>query len=652
MSHPRRKSTELAQSALPPVNESRTEIRLFQIHAGKDDSVACTVKSFRFGGWRSVPKFLVLSYYWGDQDFTETITINGSLISVAPNLMELLRHFRSLQKSSEDIPYRSADTWLFVDSICILQGNVHDLNYMVPLVPEILSAAAWVLIWLGPGDEGSDKFLDWANKMWFPPDLMECLWHRPGTGISSRSHQYMKRPQRQKLAEYTFGVTPDEMYWMSLTILFRPWFTRTLTVQESAIPKKTPVVFCGSKSISLLNLAATLKLTRDACDWLSYRPNKEHRSILANSFKFDNASELLKNFHTIHERLDCAMNVRLTLSLRRNSEISLRQALDWTCFHTAADPKDNLYGVLGILSKNVQSKVHIDFKQNVWEMAHQAILNACESYSFLDTTISYRDRVTERPSTEPSWLPDFRQTADDYFKLFRSTSMWQSEPPISASNNGKVVSLPATMLDTVEAVKHIEFDPYRGQEQLHELECIATEAQRRDLDTSHPLSPFRKLPEKIWQALLLNTDIDLFGDQLTLADAESTFQILWDALSQAEQPPLGPELDCFSDWWFTTSESTIAILAKEIQLRTQHLCFITTSTGLLGIGPLATQPGDELVICHGTHSIVTLRPEPTLGAACYTLLGPVFVLNLTQRFEQLDKLYTSKVLKDKIVKLV
>jgi hypothetical protein len=653
MSHIRRKSIETAQSDLTPLNESRKEFRLFQIHPGKDeDTIACTLKTYRLGSWKGSPKFMALSYFWGDQKHSETINVNGSPMNVTPNLKELLQHFRSLQNSSEDIPYRSADSWLFVDSICVHQGNVRDLNYMVPLIPEILSTATRVLVWLGPGDEGSDKFMDWANSKWFPPDLMECLWNRPGTGVSSRSHQYMKRPQRQKLAEYTFGATPDEMYWMSLTILFRPWFSRTLIVQEVAIAKKTPLVFCGSKSISLINLAATLKLTRDACNWLSYRPNKMHRSILANYFHFDNASELLKSFHTNHERLDCAMNVRLTLSLTRNSEISLRQALDWTCFHKATDPKDNLYGILGIIPKSVRSKIHIDFQQDVWEMTPQAILSACKSYSFLDTTISYRDRVTERPSTEPSWLPDFRQTADDYFMLFRSKTMWQDQPPISASKGGKVVSVPTTMLDTIDAAKLIDFDPYHGQKQLQELERIATAAQQRELATNHPLSPFRKLPEKIWQALLLNTDIDLFGDQLTLSSTESKFQTIWNSLSQMEQSPLSPDLDCFSEWWFTTSESTVAILAKEIQLRTHDLSFVTTSTGLLGIGPLASQPGDELAIFHGTHSIVALRPNSAAGAECFTLLGPVFVLNLTERFEQLDTLYKSKMLKEKNVKLV
>ena len=77
---------------------------------------------------------------------------------------------------------------------------------------------------------------------------------------------------------------------------------------------------------------------------------------------------------------------------------------------------------------------------------------------------------------------------------------------------------------------------------------------------------------------------------------------------------------------------------------------MTTSAGILGIGPGELRFGDELVILHGTNTVVALRPRN--GAQQHTLLGPVFLKNITEKYEPLEYLYRQGKLEDKIFELV
>jgi hypothetical protein len=645
----RSKETPKVHVAFPPLDQSRKEIRLLQISPGKEsDPLICKVTVARLGKWMTTPKYVALSFAWGNPEVSKPITVNGCPLDIPVTLEAALRQLRSFQGSSEDLPYKSADGYIWIDYICTNQQDFKEKAYQVTLISDILNSATRVMIWLGEGTEGSDTFLDWVQTVWLPPDILETLWRRPGSTV--RGHLYLPRAGRARLARNTFGtVENDDIYWLSFTILAKPWFRQIWTVQESSIVKKDPIVICGTKSSSLLNLTAVLKLTHDDNAWMGSRPSRGVQRQIANDVDCLSPSELLQDFHAIHEKLECMMNMRLALS--RGFEPNFEQALDWTSKHLASnDPREKIYGFLGVLNKDVRSKVRIDYSADVSTVATQAILAACESYAFLNTTSSYRHR-TEVDSLHQSWLPDFQGTSNIYDESFRAFEFdWQGLPRIQASKDGKAIEVPATILDTVSAAKPLDFDSYGNAIHWQQVEHIADSARGKGMKADHPLRRFRSTADNAWQALLLGKEIEMLGECET-PKGQALYESLWKNMrsgSSSQQPPVPADVDCFTDWWWD-AQATFAIFAQEIQQRSRDLSFLSTSAGFIGVGPKVSKPGDEVVILHGTQSIVILRSKRD---GSYTLLGPVFMLNVTTFFRELDPIYKKGALKDKTVKLV
>jgi hypothetical protein len=80
-----------------------------------------------------------LSYTWGDADVQGKIRLNGRIQLVTRNLARALADIRS----------RDASRILWVDALCIDQGNVWERNHQVKQMGRIYENAKRVLVWLG-----------------------------------------------------------------------------------------------------------------------------------------------------------------------------------------------------------------------------------------------------------------------------------------------------------------------------------------------------------------------------------------------------------------------------------------------------------------------------------------------------------------------
>ncbi|KAF2804773.1 HET-domain-containing protein [Mytilinidion resinicola] len=87
----------------------------------------------------SNPQYIAASYVWGDKANPSTILCHGTYLPITRNLDAALRRFR---RESEDIP-------LWVDSICINQQDMMEVNHQVRLMGDIYRNASHVYVWLG-----------------------------------------------------------------------------------------------------------------------------------------------------------------------------------------------------------------------------------------------------------------------------------------------------------------------------------------------------------------------------------------------------------------------------------------------------------------------------------------------------------------------
>ena len=76
-------------------------------------------------------------------------------LHVTPNLHSALEQLR--------LPDQSRVLW--IDAICINQGDTSERNQQVSYMAEIYQKAAHVCIWLGPADEQSGMALDFISRV-------------------------------------------------------------------------------------------------------------------------------------------------------------------------------------------------------------------------------------------------------------------------------------------------------------------------------------------------------------------------------------------------------------------------------------------------------------------------------------------------------
>jgi len=130
------------------------EIRLLHLHPGSNlEKIECTLMH---GTFAEQPQYEALSYMWGLEEVHRTITINGIKFRVRENLWSALQHLRR----------RSEPRVLWVDAICIHQMNVHERNHQVAQMGRIYNAASRVVVWLGPSDPASNRFLGLLSREW------------------------------------------------------------------------------------------------------------------------------------------------------------------------------------------------------------------------------------------------------------------------------------------------------------------------------------------------------------------------------------------------------------------------------------------------------------------------------------------------------
>ena len=140
-----------------PLDLTRNTIRVLSIlRPGRGSLIRCMI--------RQIPRedrHVCLSYTWGDESDQSPIELNGKPFMVRRNLMGFLH------RAWPD--YR--DELLWIDAICIDQGNVAERNHQVLQMIDIYSTAKFVLIWTGPI---STKLLDFVRTVCDSP------WNIPG----------------------------------------------------------------------------------------------------------------------------------------------------------------------------------------------------------------------------------------------------------------------------------------------------------------------------------------------------------------------------------------------------------------------------------------------------------------------------------------
>ena len=281
--------------------------------------------------WRFIwGDYFALSYAWGDLSRKSNILVNGHLMTVGSNLEAPLRAIR--QKQPVQKGYK-----IWIDALCINQQDIVERGEQVKRMRDIYKQAHDVLVWLGPEEDDSGKAMD----------LIRTLSHSHRSG----QHESLGAQLRQKRTLLFPGA------WIAVSqLLDRAYWDRLWVLQEICMGGAQTPILCGRQAITWDDLyrATYLFCTTHNIDIVFSLIDEERQNAGLSSAG-------LKRNKIIHLQYEQAIQTS-------GGELQIMPLLDLGRKSLASDPKDKVYGLLGLMNPSVIYHLIADYRNTVPEI--------------------------------------------------------------------------------------------------------------------------------------------------------------------------------------------------------------------------------------------------------------------------------------------
>ncbi|KAL3587424.1 hypothetical protein FPOAC2_13321 [Fusarium poae] len=242
---------------------------------------------------------------------SQSISIDGCDLSVRENLYAALSHLRD----------RSIERIIWIDAICINQGDLKEKGQQVQSMAKIYSKASRVIVWLGGATPDSGQALEEiriaAEKRTKPSPTKPSPTKPSPTEPSPTEPSPMKRSTNERAI---------------LRLLEGPWFKRIWVLQEVAAARHV-LIKCGPTEIDGYTFCSGL----DELD-LSYKTYPELRPLI------HSVSYLIKGA-VFRPRCATGRSGRFSLDI-----CPLGELVDMYHTREATDRRDKVYALLGMSS--------------------------------------------------------------------------------------------------------------------------------------------------------------------------------------------------------------------------------------------------------------------------------------------------------------
>ena len=413
-----------------PLNRERSEIRLVrfvdepQNEAGDSDSESAQLELRHASLNETDIHYAALSYVWGSPTDMVEIHVNGSPFRVGRNLHGALMQLRR----------NDCTSWLWVDSICIQQSNIDEKEWQVSLMRSIFSQADRAHIWLGPGCKATDMAMDFlsrvgpralltrAYQLWphtaIGDELYQYVWEKAECFIdSSRETNFMQLPEKNRIGfvwdllnepdlqreEHHLRGEEEDVLGGIESLMKRDYWHRIWVIQEVSLVKEA-LVLCGMKSMSLDMLIATLA----AVSYCLFRRLPALHPLTQN-FGCNLQRNFFENVPVIMRLINQYM-IPGSMQIRLVDIVFQRGKPPGRPFYSATDPRDFVFGVLGLLSDRERLGLEVNYKMTVGEVftaLTRALIYDKRPNEFSLANVIPRGEAKLDISL-PSWVPDWR----------------------------------------------------------------------------------------------------------------------------------------------------------------------------------------------------------------------------------------------------
>ena len=348
-----------------------TSIRLLRLAKSQNGGFHGLLKKFELA---KAPRFFSASYTWGTKAYSDTtIKFKAGELPVLQGLQPFL------QMVSEHEDFHD-DDWWWIDSLCINLADGQERELQVRIMADIYRRARRTMVWLGEEVDGDSDCRGAVQFLHYLQNLQPVF-----SGLKA------------DLARANLRSPEMDAHWSSASnLLARPWFKRVWTVQEMMLPGEVKF-YCGKDSISRGKLKTAM-----------------YSIFLCSIGDRDMDVELIPR-----KSFDLAFNRRRIHQWHINPKtrgISLVAILAYLGNHSASDPRDRVYSVLGLVTERDRKLVgNPEYQTSVQYQYAKLVRSFYNEYRSLDiicfSHTFNRYAEEEDPggeATVASWVPDWR----------------------------------------------------------------------------------------------------------------------------------------------------------------------------------------------------------------------------------------------------
>lgn len=342
-----------------PLDPGNHEIRLLtSLKVDTKDRVECKLMTVPL---RSCPPFAALSYVWGEDADRVTIRVNGQTFQATKSLASALQYIPRHWKVK--FPGRDeTELWVWADAVCINQNDPNERAHQVQLMKEIFSGAEVVMCWLPSSstrffDEVSDDdrreyYLRTALETFeLISEELRIVEEEAGKTILEMDHSDERLISwLERWTELRDGSTAGEWpYWLNrkwyaVDYLFQLQYWRRVWILQEVALARDPLLFCRS---SFLSFRDTFSRVMAWFDVLAYGKLPEPSFVsLARWHSFMNEDGLRYDLVSGHWQVWMSQHTKDKNSLW----FTMFNAFDLT----ASEPKDYVYGMLGVMGIEIE----------------------------------------------------------------------------------------------------------------------------------------------------------------------------------------------------------------------------------------------------------------------------------------------------------